>query len=198
MLMQADIAKTPAALRALQAMKQEALLQASLQHPNVLGLVGAVLDQGAFAGFLMPFCQGGSLETALRCRPPHSSACYRTAALMVMRCAPDWQAAPSSTPRNMESSPVLPVITPFLRKMRLERMQICARPSPPVEVTVPVLVFRMTGANRCCSLQSQAMQPLIHHTAALQCSMTAGPTGSDTHLPQINDQDLVLDAVAWP
>ena len=63
--MQAGIAKTPAALRALQAMHQEALLQASLQHPNVLGLFGAVQDQGAFAGFLMPFCQGGSLETAL-------------------------------------------------------------------------------------------------------------------------------------
>ena len=169
MLMQADTAKTPAALRALRAMQQEALLQASLQHPNVLGLFGAVHDQGAFAGFLMPFCQGGSLETALRYSLSHSSACCKTAAFMVMRCAPDWQAAPSSTPRNLESSPVLPVITPFPRKMRLERMKICACPSPPLVVTVQVDVVRMTsstGASRCCSLRLQAMQPLIHLTAA--------------------------------
>lgn len=64
--MQADVNRTPAALRALRAMLQEALLQASLQHPNLLGLVGAVVQQGAFAGFIMPFCQGGSLETVLR------------------------------------------------------------------------------------------------------------------------------------
>ena len=64
--MQADVTRTPAALQALKAMLQEALLQASLQHPNILGLVGAVLQEGAFAGFIMPFCQGGSLETALR------------------------------------------------------------------------------------------------------------------------------------
>ena len=80
--MQADIAKTPAALRALQAMQQETLLQASLQHPNVLGLLGAVQDQSAFAGFLMPFCQGGSLETALRYSSSHSPGCCRTAASM--------------------------------------------------------------------------------------------------------------------
>ncbi|KAK9826346.1 hypothetical protein WJX74_010980 [Apatococcus lobatus] len=64
--MQADIPRTTAALRALKGMQKEALLQGSLQHPNVLGLVGAVQQGHAFAGFIMPFCQGGSLETALR------------------------------------------------------------------------------------------------------------------------------------
>ena len=67
--MQAGAARTPETLRFLGRLLEEALLQAGLHHPNVLGSCGAVVNGNSFAGFLMPFLQGGSLDAALRCIP---------------------------------------------------------------------------------------------------------------------------------
>ena len=69
---QTGLGKTPDSLRALQNLRTEALLQATLNHASVLGLSGVEIESqekgvgATFAGFFMQWLQGGSLAEALR------------------------------------------------------------------------------------------------------------------------------------